>query len=365
MGISRRNIILILAFIFIVVGTWIMIDPKKKLDNFAYDVLVGSAGGYSALLDFNHNYFVDKNGKILLAFTSYGGVANKSWGWGEQATGGLEGAMALPYAIKVRWFSIPENQFWQGEAVLNQEKLEQLKQYKVNNILYPGTGLFLANVSFVVNYGTGGLVTIWVSNDGEQFLLTQFQAKKIEEPNWDSFIQPVLGKKISRKDYLASKMNLKNGGSALNANIRQEVLDHKVPGAEPWLRLMKTYSWVLKTNDLYELKDYETTYVNGEQYYTYQNQDQTKPRAIPKSLVTLMEDRKTHQIIRLDYDINQDEIINAFEKLAKEQGSEPIQIYLDIDEKLTNANLYLIKGSQKIEIKQVVVDREDPPSNYK
>lgn len=286
MGINRKAIFLILVFILIAVGTWIMIDPKKKLDNFAYDVLVGSAGGYSALLDFNHNYFVDKNGKILLAFTSYGGAASDSWGWGSQATGGLEKAMALPYAIKVRWFSIPENQFWQGEAVLNQEKLEQLKRYKPKKILYSEGKLFLANSVFIVNYGTGGLVTIWVFGDGEQFLLTQFQAKKIEEPNWDKFIQPALGEKISRKDYLAYQKNLKNGGSALNANIRQEVLDHKVPGAEPWLRLMKTYSWVLKTNDLYKLKDYETTYVNGEQYYTYQNQDQTKLRAIPKRVLS-------------------------------------------------------------------------------
>lgn len=364
MGINRRNIILILTFIFIVVGTWIMFDSKKKLDNFAYSVRVGSAGGYPALLDFNHNYFIDKNGKILLAFTSYGGPANEGWGQGQQATGGLEGAMPLPYAIKVRWFSIAENQFWQGEAVLDQEKLEQLKQYKVNNILYPGTGLFLANVSFVVNYGTGGLVTIWVSNDGERHLLTQFQAKKIDEPNWNQFIQPVLGEKISRKDYLSEQIR-RNDYSVLSENIRQEVLNHKVPGAEPWLRLMKTYSWVLKTNDLYKLKDYETTYVNGEQYYTYQNQNQTKPRAIPKSLITLMEDHKTHQIIRLDYEFNQDEIIDAFEKLAKDTGSEPIQLYLDVDAKLSKVDLYLIKGSQKIEIKQVGISREDPPSNYK
>lgn len=156
-----------------------------------------------------------------------------------------------------------------------------------------------------------------------------------------------------------------NFNRVISEKTRKEILEHKVPGAEPWLRLMNKYSWVLKTNNLYELKDYLVYYVSGEQYFIYQNQDQIKPKAVPIRLITFIRDKKTRKDIYLDYDFNQDEIIDAFEKLAKETGSEPIQLYLDIDEKLTKVDLYLIKGTQKIEIKQVKISRNKVPSDYK
>lgn len=356
---TKYIIVGILCVLLVILGSWVMFKDKNIYE---YDVKVSSAGGYSALLDFNHNYFTDQQGKILLPFTSFGGAVADGWAGGQQATAmGIKAP--LPYGVKVRWFSITENQFWEGDAVLNQEKLEQLKHYRIHDVLYHNNNNFLDLSDFVINYAPGGLVTIWMTGNSEEYLITQFKAHKIEVLDWDSFIQPVLGEKISRKDYLAFQMDLKNGGASLDAKIRQEVLTKTVPGAEQWLRLMKQYSWFLKTNSSYELKGYFANYLNGEQYSTQQNQDQIKKlRAIPIAITVLLKSYKTKENIRLDFDFNKEEIMDGFEKLSQnQQGSEPIQLYLDINDTISEVSVYLIKGSEKIEIKNAKITQKDFP----
>lgn len=337
---------LLLTGIFILWGVWWMMQQPGE---YKYSVDVGSAGGYTMLPDFNHNYFTDQQGKIILPFTT-GGPVSKGWPGSDQATN-LGEVQVLPYKITVRWYSIAEDQFWEGEAVFDQKKLELCLQSLAGRFS-----------NFIVNYAPGGLVTVWMSGNGAHYVVAQFKAHKIDNVDWSEFIIPLMGEDISREKYLNRQMETegKSYYRVIDNNIQQEIREHRVPGAEPWLRLMHRYSWVLKINNLYDLKFYLTTYVNGEQYYTVQN-EQTQSRAIPSKIITIIEDHKTHQRIRLDYDFNKDEIINAFEKLAKEQGSEPIQLYLDIDEKLTKVDLYLIKGSQKIEINQVKISREKAP----
>lgn len=338
---------LLLTGIFILWGVWWMMQQPGE---YKYSVDVGSAGGYTMLPDFNHNYFTDQQGRIILPFTT-GGPVSKGWPGSDQATN-LGETQVLPYKITVRWYSIAEDQFWEGEALFDHKKLEHCLP------------LFAGYFShFIVNYAPGGLVTVWMSGNGARYIVTQFKAHKIDNVDWSKFIIPLIGEDINRTKYLNHQLNGMKGKtfySNLTKEIQQEIREHRVPGAESWLRLMHKYSWILKTNTLYDLKFYLTTYVNGEQYYTVQN-EQTQSRAIPSKIITIIEDHKTHQRIRLDYDFNKDEIINAFEKLAKEQGSEPIQLYLDIDEKLTKVDLYLIKGSQKIEINQVKISREKAP----
>lgn len=344
---------LFLSFVGICVlgGVWWMIQQPKE---YKYGVDVGSAGGYTMLPDFNHNYLTDQHGRIILPFTT-GGPVSKGWPGSSQATN-LGMIQPLPYKITVRWYSIAEDQFWEGEALFNQKQLEYYSHKLAGSF------------DFIVNYAPGGLITVWMSGgEGEIYLITQFKAHQINDVDWDEFITPLFGKfKESREQYLNYQRRGIKGETRycnLSKEIQKEIREHRVPDAEPWLRLMHRYSWVLRTNNLYDLKKYSVVYVNGEQYKTLQINNQTEPRAIPFVIITDIEDIKTHQSIRLVYTFNKEEIINAFENLAKETGTEPIQLYLDIDEKLTKVDLYLIKNSQKIEIKNVKISREKAPSS--
>lgn len=366
MRISHKIIIIIIGVLFVIGMSILGMSIQKENNNkpaYKYDVEVSSAGGYTALLDFNNNYFIDKSGKILTAFTSPGGMVSDGWSGGEQAT--ASGIIAsLPYAIKVSWFSIAENQFWEGEAILDQEKLEKLKQYKVSDVWFKQNAYLLDDFTFTVNYATDGLVTIWIWGGGEVHLFMQFQAKKVEEPNWDRFIQNTFGEKISRKDFLAYQMDLKNGNAALNENVRREVIQKKIPGVDHWLRLMKTYSWILKGNDFFTLKDYQTNYVNGEQYFTHQGQDQTPPRSVPLAFIAFLRNQQTHKDIRADLDLDQEETIEAFEAVAKEPGNEPIQFDIDIHPDMKEIGLFVSKGAHKIELHKFKAIQRDLPAGY-
>ncbi|MDI2091909.1 DUF2931 family protein, partial [Commensalibacter oyaizuii] len=235
-------------------------------------------------------YFTDQQGRIILPFTT-GGPASKGWPGSDQATNVGE-RQVLPYKITVRWYSIAEDQFWEGEALFDQKVLEHYAQLLGDDL-----------TSLIVNYAPGGLITVWMSGGGNIYLITQFKAHKIDNVDWSEFIIPLMDEDVSRKQYLDYQMQAKgkNYYRVIDDKVQQEIREHRVPDAEPWLRLMHKYSWVLKTNNLYELKRYSAVYVNGEQYDTLQINNQAEPRAIPFGLITNIEDRKTHQPIRLDY----------------------------------------------------------------
>lgn len=337
-------IALIVGMIAIIIGGTMFSGSKE----YEYGVRLGSAGGYKMIPDFNHNYFTDQQGKILLPFTM-GGPAEKGWGAGDQATD-VGNKQPLPYRITVRWFSIAENQFWEGRAVLDQEKLEWLKHYKVNNILYPSNNYFFKYFNFVVNYAPGGLVTVWVVGDGERYLVAQFHAKKADDIDWDSFIGSALNENISRKQYLAYQMQAKdkNYYRVISDEIQKEIKENKVPDSSPWLRLMHKYPWSLKVNSPFILKNYFTKYVNGEQYYFRKDQDLS--RAVPFELITFLENTTTKEAVRIDFTFDQDEMINDFEELSKDPSNIPIEMYFDMNQGMTQVSVFLIKGQHKIEL---------------
>ncbi|MDI2091881.1 DUF2931 family protein, partial [Commensalibacter oyaizuii] len=281
-------LLLLITGISILGGVWWMLQPKE----YEYIAQVGSAGGYTMLPDFNHNYLTDQQGRIILPFTT-GGPVSKGWPGSDQATNVGE-VQVLPYKITVRWYSIAEDQFWEGEALFDQKVLEHYAQLLGDDL-----------TSLIVNYAPGGLVTVWMSGGGNIYLITQFKAHKIDNVDWDDFITPLFGKfKESRERYLKYQLTGTKGKTRycnLTKEIQQEIREHRVPDAEPWLRLMHKYSWVLKTNNLYELKRYSAVYANGEQYDTLQINNQTEPRAVPFVIITDIEDIKTHQPIRLVY----------------------------------------------------------------
>lgn len=337
-------IALIVGMIAIIIGGTMFSGSKE----YEYGVRLGSAGGYKMIPDFNHNYFTDQQGKILLPFTT-GGPAPTSWRGGGQATD-VGNKQPLPYGITVRWFSIAENQFWEGNAVLDQEKLEWLKHYKVNNALAPQRDNVLSYFSLIVNYAPGGLVTVWISGVGERYLVAQFHAKKVENIDWDSFIASALNENISRKQYLAYQMQAKGKNSyrVISDEIQKEIKENKVPDSSPWLRLMHKYPWILKVNSPFILKNYLATYVNGEQYYFRKDQDLL--RAVPLEFITFLENTTTKEAVRIDFTFDQDEMINDFEELSKDPSSIPIEMYFDMNQDMTQVSVFLIKGQHKIEL---------------
>ncbi len=323
---------------------------------YKYHVNLGAAVAYEVLYDFDSNYLTDEQGNVLLPFAVFGGSPTEQWGMGQQATAVSE-RNPLPSGIKVKWFSVTENQFWEGEYRFNQQFLENLTHYTIDALLTRSQEKFTEYMGIIVYAVPGGLVTVWIrgGHGSEQFLLAQFQAKKVEEPNWDYFSQRVLKrqKTISREDYIKEVLS-----RPTMQQTAKELAEGKKPSSEYWQQLMKTYPWQLTLSEGFTLKGYSTWYQNGEKYYTYQQDNQlAKNRPVPRDFTFYFEGNG-HTLQRFDFIPDAEEIKQAFAEIALTSPLEaPIDLHLEISKDIKQLDAFLIKGDTKIELKNIKVRR--------
>lgn len=321
---------------------------------YRYSIDLGASEHYPMLYDFDNNYLTDQQGNILLPFAVIYGSSGDQWGRGEQATS-ISERNPLPTGIKVRWFSVTENQFWEGEYHFNQQFLENLSHYTIDDLLYRSKVKFADYFGITVYTVPGGLVTVWIGNGAEQFLLAQFQAKKVEEENWDYFSQRVLKRqqKISREDYIKEIFS-----RPTMQQTAKELGEGKKPSSTYWQQLMKTYPWQLTLSEGFTLKGYSAWYLNGEKYYTYQQDNQlAKNRPVPRDFTFYFEGNG-HTLQRFDFIPDPEEIKQAFATLALTPPlDEPMNLHLVIAKDIKNLDAFLIKGDNKIELKHIKVRR--------
>lgn len=340
---------------FIGYGLMTMTHASEK--TYHYSIDVGSPPKYEMIYDFDQNYFTDKAGKPLIRFVIIGGSPADEWGMGSQATL-LSERNPLPTGIKVRWFSVAENQFWESSYQFNQQTLSRLSQTQINDIINRQTYNMTDYLSFTVYTVPGGLVTVWINIGGERYILAQFQAKKVDEPNWDQFTQVLQRGKnyhISREDFIQERLTETN--TDMGKYTQQEITEGKLPtDSAPWKRMMLTYPWVLGVNDEFTLKDYYTRYTSAEHYYTYQDQNQLTlpPRPVPIYLSYYIEEAQTKTLHRLNLYLDPEETMSAFAQLNKvNPQSAPIELFLSIDQAVRDIDVYVIKGQQTIELKKI------------
>lgn len=311
--------------------------------NYNYHVEVGHPIEYQAIFDWNNSYLYDTYKQPLLDFGGEIG-SGSDWGNGTQITS-LFYEGPIPSGIKVRWFSVMEDQFWEGEYKFNFSQLTALHHDKVWKTLYQEFSDPMKNgVSYTVYVVPGGLVTIWMNTSANKILLGQFQAKKIDIP-WEDFASSLLIE-MNRENFIQMHLTSINTPEY----VRQEAKNNKLPSFVRWKRLMKTYSWKLKGSSNFILKDYFTRYVNGEQYYTYQGDLQQSERAVPHFFYVYLED-KFGKITRLGITLDKEEIIAAFEKLnSKYSMNTEFTILIDETDDLQYTRIYLIVGEDKVSI---------------
>lgn len=335
---------------------------NSEAKDYSYGINGGSPNRYPAIYDFNGNYFTDNKGGVLLPFVPSGNAMY--WGGGSQATLASE-RNPMPYGIKVRWFSVAENIFWEGSHTFDQKILKGLTHYRTDDILYRRQKNFVDSMDFTVYVTPGGLVTVWVSGAGENILLAQFYAKKIQqEPDWDSFYRTTIdgrGESEAREEYVKDYLKRQKSYIQKALNGKAEFFDDTQPEgkpltATPWLRLMKTYDWYLSVNDQYfTLRDYRVYYVNAESRFIYSGDNQlVKARPVPSLLNFFFQNKQnqnTPERINIEFDV--DEIMQAFAELSLTPPlDKPINLYMEIKPDLSDLKAYAIKGDKKILLKK-------------
>ena len=207
---------------------------------------------------------------------------------------------------------------------------------------------------------------MWVSSEGEQFLVGQFYAQKMtQEPDWKLFYRRSISKLSRviepRATYIQSMIERREKyvketlkGKAERFNTTQT---KKPYTAAPWLQTMKNYSWYLSLNKEFTLKDYLTWYINGEKVFTYVGDDQlATERAVPYDITFYFEDtRNNNQLKRIDITLDADEMMATFRKIALTPPmDETINLHIEIAPDYKQISVFVIRGKNKIEIQKIL-----------
>ncbi|MGL4667536.1 MAG: DUF2931 family protein, partial [Saezia sp.] len=244
-------------------------EDQSKEQIYHYSVWAATSGDkkYSMLFSFSDNYFYDRNGKRVLQFTPAGGGADAPFGDGAQATL-LSEYNPMPTGVNVKWYSSMEDQYWEGRADFNHDFMNKIRTHKVNYLLDGPTrppSLLVNNFNFTVNIVPGGLAYVWIGGEGEQYLIAEIQADKIAEEPWGWGTFTVNDLRETKEQFLARTFKDPDRQRGL-----EEIKNGTFPWhGEPWKRRMIRYPWRLKGSERFVVKDYLTTYVNGEQFFTY------------------------------------------------------------------------------------------------
>lgn len=67
-----------------------------------------------------------------------------------------------------------EDQFWEGTYQFDQQRLNRLVQTNVNDIIDRTTMNLAEYFKFTINMVPGGLVTVWILGEGNQYIVAQF-----------------------------------------------------------------------------------------------------------------------------------------------------------------------------------------------
>ena len=347
---------LIAACIFAGLGGYFMTQHSQE-QVFHYMVEAGATEGYDAIYDFNKNYLMDAQGEPVLHFTAIGGSPESEWGGGYQATL-LSEYHPLPAGIHVRWFSVAENKFYEGEYLFDQEILKRLMSYQTHNLFWRSRKPFMEYFSFNVNLTLGGLATVWVNAGAEQFLLAQFYASEVQDNDWEGFIQIHRRRSPpSREEFVESIFT--DPDSLMSTKTRQEIAEGRLPvdGAS-WKRLMQKFPWKLVGDENFTMQDYLAWYMNGEQYFTYTDpakgfiQDRTL-QPVPYRLSFYMTDNTPEKKLRrINMYLKQDNhLLEQFETMNKiEPANAAFEMQIVVKPDFTEIFVYLVKGEHRVEL---------------
>lgn len=341
-----KNILLVIAFALVGCASPVQayqggyVSTSNK-----YQIQFGHPQGEWAIVAGSHSYFMTQDGKPITHFI---GSGSGPWGSGSSMVGAK--IAPLPYAMKIRWFSVIENQFWEGEYQFDQKRLHQLFERKYRNVLFQKevTG---HRSNFVINVLPTGLVTVWLTTSSEQHLLGQFQAQKTDM-DWTEFIaaRGPLWKGYTREQWLAEIYN-SNRNASLRQSLAQMKRNNGVFDISPWIRRMKKYPWHLEVSAPFILKDYLFDYTNGEAYYTYADTSVVKDalQPMPQRAFIYIE-RPDKTLKRLNIRFDEENVMAAFEKLGGKSEQESMVMLLELAEDLGEGEVYLRNRTDKIKL---------------
>ena len=180
-------------------------------------------------------------------FTVAPGFLEGDWGRSSIGYVGADLQQPAPERLRVRWFSYPEDKFYEGHFLLPQQRIYNLlKQGYWNHETKKQETYDELTLCLLPK----GVVVVWLTG-GNQVLLGRYEGHEI---HYD-FKQFNAGANRARM--------MQQEQAKLPAHVRQEIRAHTL-STKQWDAYLKTYNWNLAFSQHLELLNYGFSYFDAE-----------------------------------------------------------------------------------------------------
>ena len=310
-----------------------------------FSLVAGPAAAEGYPMEVAEGRFITSDGK---GFTIAPKFLEGDWALSHTSYVTGDGTSPVPDSLEIRWFSYPEDKFYEGRWLLPQKHLYDLLKQGYWNADAKRAETYK---SFTVCLLPKGVAVVWLTGEN-QVLVGRYQGQAVE---FD----------FKRFNPAADRVRMVAEEQAklpapVQAQIRAGALS-----TQPWDEYLKTYSWQLAFSQPVKLTNHAIGYFNGEDINYPPTPDlapyvqgilMPQMRAVPKNMLLQLDagyGRKRE--IRVD-SLDETETLAAFRTLQAARPGSPLTLCIETDERVTQAHLFVKNDQQQVALPQAKLE---------
>ena len=313
-----------------------------------FSLTAGPAAAESYPMEIVEGRFLTSDGKSIPFAPEF---LEGEWGSAPSTAVSGDGTAPAPDSLEVRWFSYPEDKFYEGHFLLPQRRIyDLLKQ-----------GYWNAEDKRQETYNEltmcllpKGVVVVWLSGQN-QVLLGRYEGREV----------PFDFKRFN--EAADRPLMMEQEQAKLPPAVQAAIRTHSL-NTRQWDAYLKTYPWQVAFSQPLKLADYGIDFFNAEKVAYPASKDLApyiqavltpQPRAVPKLLFLLVDagyGRKRRIQVRA---FDEAETLAAFQTLHAASPALPLTLYVETDARVDKARLFLKNERQQIELDKAKVELFD------
>ncbi|PDS22313.1 DUF2931 family protein [Flavobacterium branchiophilum] len=335
------------------------IETYKKFEKFEYDLGLSTPEGYPIKL-LSSNFKINEKAASYHSCDLDVGVYSENWGIGTNNyfCGGnsdlieedLRG-FVIPDSIEIYWYSFLEKKYYHLNTKINKDKISAYfrKGYQYTFSRELNKRINSTYDEIVVGIAPGGDVVIWVSSFPNTKEIEIFKATEIKKEALEYKEQIVNEKEI---------IEVLNDTCKCEDNTQFRKIVHQnipIPYGKWTNKYRKQFNWKISVNDFGQTKpEMDFNFFNAEEYSLYKD-NFTKMKHQKKTLPRFLNYQfsKNNKYYEALIEFDEDEIFKHFEKLTQKNPNEPLEIIVNISEKLDKTSIQLSSKNESIYFKKM------------
>lgn len=266
------------------------------------------------------------------------GYSNIGWGVGDPV-------QPVPERFWVRWYSYPEDKFYEGHFLLPQQRLTDLLRQGYWN---PEDKEHETFDEFTLCLLPKGVAVVWLTG-ANQVLVGRYEGREINF-NFKQFNEAA-----NRPRMVAQEQ------AKLPAAVQHEIRTHTL-STRRWDAYLKTYQWQIGFSQPLKLETYSSNYFNAERNHYPLTPDvaayaqallSVQARPVPKTMLLVVDaGYGRRREIRVDA-FDEAETLAAFQTLHAAAPTLPLTLYVETDERVTQARFFVKNDQQQLPLDKV------------